>query len=78
MPKSIFTDEQLLPEKTAAKLLAISPRTLRNWRVKGKGPQYVKVSSRAIRYRYGDLIRWSESQTRTSTSDRGILKNLLS
>lgn len=77
MPKFIFDDEQLLPEKTAAQLLSISPRTLRNWRVQGKGPQFVKLSSRAIRYRYGDIIQWSESQTRSSTSDRGILKHIL-
>lgn len=72
-----YSENQLLAEKTAAKLLALSPRTLRNWRVQGNGPKFVKVSKRAIRYRYGDLIKWSELQTRSSTSDRGILKTIL-
>ena len=60
--------ERLLSEKHAAKLLGISPRTLRNWRVIGGGPQYVKVSARCIRYRRADILSWIEARERRHTS----------
>lgn len=60
--------ETLLPEKHAAKLMGVSPRTLRNWRVIGGGPQYVKVSARCIRYRRADILAWIESRERRHTS----------
>jgi predicted site-specific integrase-resolvase len=35
----------------AAKMLGLSPQTLRNWRCKGLGPEYVRLNSRCIRYK---------------------------
>lgn len=67
---------KLLPEKQAAKLLGLSDRTLRNWRVRGGGPPYVKVSPRCIRYRAADLEAWAAGNLRKSTSDLGILNML--
>lgn len=43
-------EDRLLLEIEAAKYLSVSPRTLRNWRVIGKGPRYVKIYGRCIRY----------------------------
>ena len=61
--------EQLIPEKRAAKLIGISPRTLRNWRVKGGGPKYVQVSIRCIRYRRRDVLEWIAARERRHTSE---------
>lgn len=46
----------LLDEKEAAACLAIAVTTLRNWRsLDGKGPPFVKVGARLVRYRRSDL-----------------------
>lgn len=42
----------MLTSKQVAKLLEISEGTLRNWRVRGLGPRYVRLSVKygAVRY----------------------------
>lgn len=64
--------EELINEDQAAKALGVTKRALRNWRVRGGGPKYVKVSSRCIRYRRRDLLDWTEARIRENTSDLGI------
>lgn len=66
---------RLINEDKAAKHLSVSKRTLRNWRVRGGGPPFVKISARCIRYRAADLDAWAERQIRKSTSDRGFLRS---
>ncbi len=61
--------DQLLNEQEAAKSLSYSVRALQNWRLRGGGPKYVKVSARSIRYRRRDLIRWIETRTRANSSE---------
>jgi hypothetical protein len=63
------TSLELVCEKQAARTLSVSPRTLRNWRVRGGGPPYVRISARCIRYRSGDLTAWANARLTTSTSD---------
>ena len=54
--------EALLDEAQAAAFLGFAPRTLQAWRQRGGGPLYVRISSRAIRYRRRDLIAWVEKR----------------
>ncbi len=61
----------LLTEAEAAEYLKLTCRALQAWRYKGRGPQYVKISSRAVRYRLEDLEGWIENRLRSSTSDPG-------
>lgn len=68
--------DELINEDQAAKALAVTKRALRNWRVRGGGPKYVKVSSRCVRYRRGDLIDWTEARIREHTSDLGIAQQV--
>lgn len=68
MPDLDYLD-RLIGEKAAAQFIGYTPRALQNWRVRGGGPRFVKVSSRSIRYRRRDLIDWAEGRLRTSTSD---------
>jgi len=74
MVDTLSTNSQkLVTEKQAAKMLSVSPRTLRNWRTRGGGPRFVKISERCIRYRIADLNEWTKERTKHSTSDLGIL-----
>jgi hypothetical protein len=57
----------LLTEKAAAALLAVSPRTLQSWRVKGGGPKYLKIRT-AIRYDPAELAAWVADLNRENTS----------
>jgi len=63
--------DQLVNEKEAAAFLGYTMRALQNWRLRGGGPQFVKVSARSIRYRRRDLLAWTEARLRQNTSDMG-------
>ncbi|WP_373460369.1 helix-turn-helix transcriptional regulator [Pseudokordiimonas caeni] len=60
---------RLIGEKEAASYLGFSVRALQNWRVRGGGPKFVKISARAVRYRYSDLDAWTENRLVISTSE---------
>ena len=57
-------DPALLTEADAAKLLTFTPRFLQARRIRGNGPPFVRISSRAIRYRRSDLLAWIEDLVR--------------
>jgi predicted DNA-binding transcriptional regulator AlpA len=61
--------DRLINEFEAADLLGYGVRALRNWRVRGGGPRYVKVSARSIRYRRRDLIAWADARLCSNTSE---------
>ena len=52
--------EPLLREFDVAKLRPTSPGTLRNWRSKGRGPEWVKVGG-SVRYRPSALEAFVDS-----------------
>ena len=60
--------DSMITETEAARFLGYTVRALQNWRVRGGGPKFVKVSSRSIRYRRRELIDWAESLMVASTS----------
>ena len=59
-----------LNTKEAAKHLNLSKNTLERMRVRGDGPQYVKLA-RAVRYRVTDLDEFMREMVVSSTSERG-------
>lgn len=61
--------DRLINENEAAIFVGYTVRALQNWRVRGGGPRFVKVSARSIRYRRRDLIEWAESRLVSSTSE---------
>lgn len=63
--------DRLFNEREAAVFLGYTVRALQNWRLRGGGPTFVKVSERSVRYRMRDLKTWVEQRLRTSTSDPG-------
>jgi len=58
----------LVNEKEAASILCYSVRALQNWRHRGGGPLFVKVSSRSVRYRRADLAAWVNERIVSNTS----------
>lgn len=52
----------------AAHLAALSARTLEAMRTRGSGPNFVRVSSRAVRYQRGELLAWCAARQRGNTS----------
>ena len=59
----------LLCTKQAAKYLGVSTAFLERDRWAGARIPYIKVGSRAVRYRQEDLDAFIESKTRQSTSE---------
>jgi len=48
-----------LKEREVSEITNLALPTLRNYRVLGKGPDYLKVG-RSVRYRFDDVIRFME------------------
>ncbi|MFV2044147.1 MAG: helix-turn-helix transcriptional regulator [Anaerolineales bacterium] len=61
----------LLCTKEAARYLSVSKAFLERDRWAGARIPFVKIGSRAVRYRRADLDAYIERQIRMSTSDRG-------
>lgn len=61
----------LIPEESAADFLGLTGRAMQAKRQRGDGPNFVRLSSRCIRYRRIDLRKWAEGLLRASTSDPG-------
>ncbi|MCZ7587162.1 MAG: helix-turn-helix domain-containing protein [Deltaproteobacteria bacterium] len=61
--------EQLLREDAAADRLGMTTRALQAWRVNGRGPRFIRISARAVRYDPRDLDDWIEARRVRSTSD---------
>lgn len=61
--------DRMINEHIAAEFVGYTERALQNWRLRGGGPKFVKVSGRSIRYRRRDLIQWAESLLVASTSE---------
>ncbi len=61
--------DALLDEKRVAQFLNLNHRTLQQWRLRGTGPRFIRISSRCVRYRYRDLLAWIDERVRTSTAE---------
>ena len=58
----------LINEFEAAGELDVSVSTLRKWRITGKGPKFIRLSPRCIRYRRDWLEKYADARAYTSTS----------
>ena len=59
----------LLKEQEVAGLLAVSPKTLRSWRVSGRGPEFLKMSGGAVRYMFDDIQNFVDASRKRSSSE---------
>ena len=58
-----------LNEHEVARIIGVRVKTLRNWRVQGVGPRFVRTGRKLVRYRLSDVLAWQEANLRGSTSD---------
>lgn len=49
---------QLMDEKELAELLGVQPRTLSQWRYHGRGPSFIRISGRCVRYMRSDVMEF--------------------
>lgn len=63
-----MANERLLNTHQAAEFLSVSKAFLERDRWAGARIPFIKVGSRAVRYRESDLTHYIEQQTRLSTS----------
>jgi hypothetical protein len=59
---------QFVTEHTIERVLGVPVKTLRNWRVNGRGPPFAKLGS-SVRYELSTAIRWAQDRTVNSTSE---------
>ena len=71
MVQTQHNPDQLLTEAEAAALVGFTPRALQSWRAAKRGPAYVCISARAIRYRTADILAWIAAHRRDDTAPAG-------
>ena len=59
----------LIDERAAATFLGLEQRTLQSWRQNGRGCEFIRISSRCIRYTRARLKSFADDRARHSTSD---------
>jgi predicted DNA-binding transcriptional regulator AlpA len=57
-----MTDKLLMNEKQVAEFLAVTVHALRRWRFESRGPQFIKLEGRLVRYRQEDVEAWLAAQ----------------
>lgn len=61
-----MTQDKLLTTRQVAKMLAVSEKTVRNWRDTNSGVPFTRVSARNIRYSRADVLKFiTETKTHT-------------
>ena len=63
--------DNLISETRAADFMELSPRTLQSYRQRGGGPEFIRISSRCIRYTRRRCKLWADQRSAISTSDLG-------
>ena len=61
----------LLSTKDAAPRCGVKPPTMDQWRYLNKGPRWIRVSARAIRYRPEDIDAWLAARERGGDQREG-------
>lgn len=58
--RCVQTQDELLRPAEAARLLNVTPRCLQDWRLKGAGPRFIRMSPKLVQYRRSDLEKFIE------------------
>lgn len=56
-------EERPATASEVADFLGVTPAALAQLRYTGKGPRFIKISGRGVRYRWSDVREWLDSQT---------------
>jgi len=60
-------DEYLSPREVAV-LIRVNRSTLAKWRASGRGPRWIRVTPRMVRYSRAEVENFLTQRTRTSTA----------
>jgi predicted DNA-binding transcriptional regulator AlpA len=60
--------DDLLTTKDIGVWLGLSVTTLAIWRGKNKGPPFIRLGPRSVRYRRGDVVKWLTERRYNSTA----------
>ncbi len=63
-------NESLLTPRQAGEYLGLPETTLAQWRSQRRGPPYIKLESRLVRYRRAHLEGWLARQTVETEVDK--------
>ena len=63
-------DDPLLSPPQVYAWLGIAESTLRRWRAEGRGPAYITLSPRVIRYRRSVVLAWLREQEHSPGSPK--------
>jgi len=61
---------KLLTPREAAEILGVPEGTLAQWRSQRRGPPYIKLEGRLVRYRTSDLEEWVSRQVVETEVDK--------
>ena len=68
--------EQLLNRKQAAEILGYQPQTLGRYAWLGTGPKFMKIGSRAVRYKRSDLEAWIAANDRSVAQEKPVAASI--
>ena len=74
MENSVIEPVNKLRPLRAATFLGLSPSTLAKMRLRGDGPPFAKLGTRAVLYALRDLEKWVEARKRLSTSAQAAMR----
>ena len=69
----------VLNNEEAAKLIGVTPKTLRFWRHVGRGPKYIKFGDSkysGVGYEVADIEAWKAERKLRSTSEQSSVASL--
>ncbi len=52
----------LLTTRQVARMFGLSFRAVEEWRRRGRGPKFLQLTSRVVRYRREDVERWLQGR----------------
>jgi transposase len=58
--------------KEASAFIGVSKKTLENWRHQGRGPAFLKISHKLVKYQIDDIIQWANLFRRKTIDSEGI------
>ncbi len=67
----------LLTQEQTCEFLGVTKSTLASWRCSGKGPKYIKISRRSIKYPVDELHEFLRKRTIASTSQEQLFTDEL-
>ena len=67
-----FQPDPLISSLNVARLLGLQPQTLRAWRLRGKGPKYIRLGDNSrsrVAYRQSDILAWQDERRFAHTAE---------